>query len=125
MFLLCASCSHKVGDSVRSKSDTVALVHVRTDSVYIKDSVFTDRDTYMRGDTVYRVISRVQYKDRWRTRTRTDTVYRSVRDTVRVEVPVRVAERVKWYDKGFMWLGRACCIAALLWVLFLYLRQKK
>lgn len=82
MFLLFASCSHKVSDSVRSKSDTVALVHVRTDSVFLKDSVFVDRNTYVRGDTVYRIVSRVQYKDRWRTKIKTDTVYRSVRDTV-------------------------------------------
>ena len=125
MFLLCASCSHKVSDSVRSKSDTVALVHVRTDSIFLKDSVFVDRNTYVRGDTVYRIMSRVQYKDRWRTKIKTDTVYRSVRDTVSVEVPVRVTERVRWYDRAFMWIGRGVCIAALLWALFLYLRRKK
>lgn len=121
---LFASCSHKVSDSVRSKSDTVALVHVRTDSIFLKDSVFVDRNTYVRGDTVYRIVSRVQYKDRWRTKIKTDTVYRSVRDTVSVEVPVRVMERVRWYDKGFMWIGRACCMAALLWAVFLYLKRK-
>ncbi len=122
---LLASCSHKVTDSVRTSADTAALVRVRTDSVLLRDSVFVDRNTYVRGDTVYRIVSRVQYKDRWRTKVRTDTVYRSVRDTVSVEVPVRVMERVRWYDRAFMGVGRLCCIVAILWGLFRYLRRKK
>lgn len=122
---LLASCSHKVTESARMRTDTAALVRVRTDSVLLRDSVFVDRNTYVRGDTVYRIVSKVQYKDRWRTKVRTDTVYRSVRDTVREEVPVYVEKDSRWYDKGFMWIGRACCVVALLWAVFLYLKRKK
>lgn len=30
----------------------------------------------------------------------------------------------KWYNKPFTWIGYLCCIAALLWAIFLYLKRK-
>lgn len=37
---------------------------------------------------------------------------------------VYVEKQMKWYDKGFIWVGRLCCIAVILLVLFLYLKRK-
>lgn len=116
---LFASCSHKVSDSVRSKSDTVALVHVRTDSIFLKDSVFVDRNTYVRGDTVYRIVSRVQYKDRWRTKIKTDTVYRSVRDTVYIREEKHPTQRFT-IVKGSLLI----VFVLFIFVLFLWLAPK-
>ena len=116
---LLASCSHKVSDSVRSKSDTVALVHVRTDSIFLKDSVFVDRNTYVRGDTVYRIVSRVQYKDRWRTKIKTDTVYRSVRDTVYIREEKHPTQRFT-IVKGSLLI----VFVLFIFVLFLWLAPK-
>lgn len=31
----------------------------------------------------------------------------------------------RWYETGFMRIGQLCCIAFLMWVLFLYLKRKK
>lgn len=116
---LLASCSHKVSDSVRSKSDTVALVHVRTDSVLLRDSVFVDRNTYVRDDTVYRIVSRVQYKDRWRTKIKTDTVYRSVRDTVYIREEKHPTQRFT-IVKGSLLI----VFVLFIFVLFLWLAPK-
>lgn len=41
-----------------------------------------------------------------------------VRDIQYVEKPL------KWYDQGFIWVGRICCLAAILWTIFLYIRRK-
>lgn len=41
-----------------------------------------------------------------------------VRDIQYVEKPL------KWYDQGFIWAGRICCLAAILWTIFLYIRRK-
>lgn len=96
------------------------------DSIYIYDSIYVRE----KGDTLYKYVEKIRYKYITRQDTITrytlkvDTVYR---DSVRVEVhecPVYVEKPVKWYNKGFMWLGRMCCIAAILWALFLYLKRK-
>ena len=96
------------------------------DSIYIHDSIYVRE----KGDTLYKYVEKIRYKYITRQDTITrytlkvDTVYR---DSGRVEVnerPVYVEKPVKWYNKGFMWLGRICCIAAILWALFLYLKRK-
>lgn len=84
------------------------------DSIYIHDSIYVRE----KGDTLYKYVEKIRYT------LKVDTVYR---DSGRVEVherPVYVEKPVKWYNKGFMWLGRMCCIAAILWALFLYLKRK-
>lgn len=96
------------------------------DSIYIHDSIYVRE----KGDTLYKYVEKIRYKYITRQDTITrytlkvDTVYR---DSGRVEVyerPVYVEKPVKWYNKGFIWLGRMCCIAAILWALFLYLKRK-
>ena len=96
------------------------------DSIYIHDSIYVRE----KGDTLYKYVEKIRYKYITRQDTITrytlkvDTVYR---DSGRVEVnerPVYVEKPVKWYNKGFMWLGRMCCIASILWALFLYLKRK-
>ena len=96
------------------------------DSIYIHDSIYVRE----KGDTLYKYVEKIRYKYITRQDTITrytlkvDTVYK---DSGRVEMyerPVYVEKPVKWYNKGFMWLGRMCCIASILWALFLYLKRK-
>ena len=85
---------------------------------------------YEKGDTVTKYVEKTLYK--WRTRTdtvyrdrlRVDTLYIERTDSVTVEKPVYIEKPIKWYNQGFMWLGKMCCIALILWAIFLYLKRK-
>ena len=106
--------------------DSLFTSTLSRDSIYIHDSIYVRE----KGDTLYKYVEKIRYKYITRQDTITrytlkvDTVYK---DSGRVEMyerPVYVEKPVKWYNKGFMWLGRICCIAAILWALFLYLKRK-
>ena len=106
--------------------DSLFTSTLSRDSIYIHDSIYVRE----KGDTLYKYVEKIRYKYITRQDTITrytlkvDTVYR---DSGRVEMyerPVYVEKPVKWYNKGFMWLGRMCCIASILWALFLYLKRK-
>ena len=53
-------------------NDTTSFIQrsARVDTVYLRDSVFVSEK--QRGDTVY--LTRVEWRDRWRTRVERDTV---------------------------------------------------
>ena len=109
-----------------ARLDSLFRAMWQRDSVYRRDSIII----YQIGDTVTKYVEREVYK--WRTRTDTvyryrykvDTIYTERRDSVRVERPVYIEAPIKWYDQGFIWVGRMCIIALLLWTLFLYLKRK-
>lgn len=96
------------------------------DSVYKRDSIYI----YEKGDTVTKYVEKTLYK--WRTRTdtvyrdrvRVDTLYIARTDSITVEKPVYIEKPIKWYNQGFMWLGKMCCLAAIIYALFLYIRRK-
>ena len=65
--------SHRYGlDALRAVQDSVALYSVvrSVDTVVVRDSVFVSER--QKGDTVY--LTRVEWRDRWRTRIERDTV---------------------------------------------------
>ena len=72
--LVSPSCkSHRYGlDALRAVQDSVALYSVvrSVDTVVVRDSVFVSER--QKGDTVY--LTRVEWRDRWRTRIERDTV---------------------------------------------------
>ena len=72
--LVSPSCkSHRYGlDALRAVQDSVALYSVvrSVDTVVVRDSVYVRE--VMRGDTVY--LTRLEWRDRWRTRIERDTV---------------------------------------------------
>lgn len=35
-----------------------------------------------------------------------------------------IGKAVQWYEKPLIWIGGLCCIAVLLWVIFLYIQKK-
>lgn len=106
--------------------DSLYRAIFQRDSIYKRDSIYV----YVKGDTVTKYVEKELY--RWRTRTdtvyrdrwRVDTMYVERIDSVTVEKPVYIEKQIKWYNQGFIWLGRLCCIAFILWVLFLYLKRK-
>ena len=96
------------------------------DSVYRRDSTHV----YQNGDTVTKYVEKEVYK--WRTRTdtvyrdrwRVDTMYVERVDSVTVEKPVYIEKQLKWYNQGFIWLGRVCLAALLLWLVYKIVRWK-
>lgn len=81
IILASASCSSTKSMPVVQNNDTTSFIQrsARVDTVYLRDSVFVSEK--QRGDTVY--LTRVEWRDRWRTRVERDTVM-----NVRVEKEV-------------------------------------
>lgn len=80
--------------------DTLKVVQEKTDSIFVKDSIFV----YKNGDTVLIY----KYRDRYKDRYIHDTVYKHSSDSVAypvyVEKKVEV-EYVPWYMKLLSFLG--------------------
>lgn len=72
IILVSASCSSTKSMPVVQSNDTTSFIQrsARVDTVYLRDSVFVSEK--QRGDTVY--LTRVEWRDRWRTRVERDTV---------------------------------------------------
>lgn len=112
---------HTTTDYVNTlRLDSLFKAAIQRDSIYVHD----------KGDTVTKYVEKIRYQ----IKQRTDTLYRNIlhRDTlyiervdsVAVEKPYYIEKPVKWYNQGFTWLGKLCCLAAILWALFMYLKRK-
>lgn len=125
-----ATSTHKVDrDSTyisRRDLDSLYRATYQRDSVILRDSVYI----YLKGDTVTKYIYKERlswqikrdtvYRDRWRVDTlRTERV-----DSLRIEVPVYIEMPLKWYNQGFIWFGRVCLAALLLWLGYKIVRWK-
>ena len=102
-----ASCSSTKSMSVVQSNDTTSFIQrsARVDTVYLRDSVFVSEK--QRGDTVY--LTRVEWRDRWRTRVERDTVM-----DVRVEKEVVQLPPERYVPKFYRW-----CTGLLLAILVL------
>ena len=124
------SSTHQVDrDSIYISSrdlDSLYRATYQRDSVVQRDSVYL----YIAADTVVKYV----YKERlswqikrdtvWRDRWRADTLYTERVDSLRIEVPVYIEKPIKWYNQGFIWLGRVCLAALLLWLVYKVVRWK-
>ena len=72
IILVSTSCSSTKSMPVVQSNDTTSFIQrsARVDTFYLRDSVFVSEK--QRGDTVY--LTRVEWRDRWRTRVERDTV---------------------------------------------------
>ena len=72
ILLASASCSSTKSMPVVQSNDTTSFIQrsASVDTVYLRDSVFVSE--MQRGDTLY--LTRVEWRDRWRTRVEHDTV---------------------------------------------------
>lgn len=122
-----------VRDSASTVDSTVTLHKTNIlDSVRIKDStvIIQDHEGNIVKEEHYRETER--YRSLERAYDGLRRAYEQLKsekvDTVSVPCPVEksvfIEKPIKWYDKGFIWVGRLCCLAALLWALFLYLKRK-
>ena len=107
IILASASCSSTKSMPVVQSNDTTSFIQrsARVDTVYLRDSVFVSEK--MRGDTVY--LTRVEWRDRWRTRVERDTVM-----DVRVEEEVVQLPPERYVPKFYRW-----CTGLLLAILVL------
>lgn len=111
---------------VRHNLDSLYRAIFSRDSIYQRDSIYV----YVKGDTVTRYVEKTLYKLQtrrdtvYRDRVHVDTLYMDRVDSMHVEKPVYIEKQIKWYNQGFIWLGRLCCISFILWILFLYLKRK-
>ena len=92
---------------VVQSNDTTSFIQrsARVDAIYLHDSVFVSEK--QRGDTVY--LTRVEWRDRWRTRVERDTVV-----DVRVEKEVVQLPPERYVPKFYKW-----CTGLLLAILVL------
>ena len=81
---------------VVQSNDTTSFIQrsARVDTFYLRDSVFVSEK--QRGDTVY--LTRVEWRDRWRTRVERDTVM-----DVRVEKEVVQLPPERYVPKFYKW----------------------
>ena len=81
---------------VAQSNDTTSFIQrsVSSDTVYLRDSVYVSER--QRGDTVY--LTRVEWRDRWRTRVERDTVM-----DVRVEKEVVQLPPERYVPKFYRW----------------------
>ena len=96
IILASESCSSTKSMPVVQSNDTTSFIQrsARVDTVYLKDSVFVSEK--QRGDTVY--LTRVEWRDRWRTRVERDTVM-----DVRVEKEVVQLPPERYVPKFYRW----------------------
>ena len=96
ILLASVSCSSTRSMPVAQSNDTTSFIQrsVSSDTVYLRDSVYVSER--QRGDTVY--LTRVEWRDRWRTRVERDTVM-----DVRVEKEVVQLPPERYVPKFYRW----------------------
>ena len=107
IILASVSCSSTKSMPVVQSNDTTSFIQrsARVDTIYLHDSVFVSEK--QRGDTVY--LTRVEWRDRWRTRVERDTVM-----DVQVEKEVVQLPPERYVPKFYRW-----CTGLLLAILVL------
>ena len=87
----------------------------RIDTIYRHDSIYIRE--VQRGDTVY--LTRVEWRDRWRTRVERDTVV-----DVRVEKEVVQLPPERYIPKFYRWCTALLWIIFFIYIAYLFLRSK-
>ena len=107
LFFLLVSCRSLDPTTLHHATQHYTTQHnVTHDTVYLRDSVFVSER--QRGDTVY--LTRVEWRDRWRTRVERDTVM-----DVRVEKEVVQLPPERYVPKFYRWCT-GLLFALLTWV---------
>ena len=101
---------------VVQRSDTTSYVQrsATHDTIYLRDSVYVSER--QREDTVY--LTRVEYRDRWRTRVERDTVV-----DVQVEKEVVQLPPERYVPKFYKWTAAIFWTGIALLILYLILRS--
>lgn len=119
---------HVVRDTVNQtvyRHDTIRDIRHYHDTLIQRDSVFVEGQTVYREKLVMKL--RTLHDTAIVHRIFRDTMYISKRDSVSVPVYVDRIQKVKyipWHIRLLSGLGGLCCVAAIAWLLFLYLKRK-
>jgi len=112
LLLILSGCSPKIYERVVYQKDTTYVSKIDSIYKYERDSVFVKE----KGDTVYKYVERVRYRDRYKV----DTLIKVKVDSVDVEriMEVEVEKPLSWWQgfriDAFWWLLGAV-VALLLW----------
>ena len=98
----CMSCKSLDTTTLHHTTQHYTTLHHTADTVVVRDSVYVRE--VMRGDTVY--LTRLEWRDRWRTRIERDTVV-----DVRIEKEVVQLPPERYVPKFYKWC------TGLLWVI--------
>lgn len=114
LILIAASCSPRIIEHVVVQRDTLKVVKVDSIWNYQHDSVFVKE----KGDTVYKYVEHIRYRDR----VKVDTLIKVRVDSVAVErvKEVKVAQPLSGWKKfqiGAFWWLAAAALALLIWTL--------
>ena len=114
LILIAASCSPRIIEHVVVQRDTVKVVKVDSIWNYQHDSVFVKE----KGDTVYKYVEHIRYRDR----VKVDTLIKVRVDSVAIErvKEVKVAQPLSGWKKfqiGAFWWLAAAALALLIWTL--------
>ena len=113
LLLLLSGCSPRIYERVVYQKDTTYVSKIDSVYKYERDSVFVKE----KGDTVYKYVERVRYRDRYNV----DTLIKVKVDSVAVEriKEVKVEKPLSWWQsakiRAFWWLLGAI-ILCLLWI---------
>lgn len=125
--VLLTSCSTPrsvIVERVVAKTDTLYKTNVRADTLRILDSVFVNQ--YTKGDTVYKEKTTWRWRDK--VSIKTDTIYKiMLRDDTKQQLQTQKqgVTALKWYQRTIYHIGALCCIAAIIWMIFLYIKKRR
>ena len=111
LFFLLVSCKSLSPTTIASAASMASTtIHTR-DTILLRDSIFISER--QRGDTVY--LTRVEWRDRWRTRVDRDTVMdgRVEKEVVQLPPERSVPKFYKW-TAAIFWTGIALLILYLI-----------
>ena len=113
LFMCFTSCSPRIVEHIVVQHDTTKVVRVDSIWNYQHDSVFVKE----KGDTIYKYVEHVRYRDR----VKIDTFYKVQVDSVAYETikEVKVEKPLSWWQKfrmkSFWWLLGGLAVA-LIWI---------
>lgn len=112
LLLILSGCSPKIYERVVYQKDTTYVSKIDSIYKYERDSVFVRE----KGDTVYKYVERVRYRDRYKV----DTLIKVKVDSVAVEriKEVKVEKPLSWWQKfriGAFWWLLGSVVLLLLW----------
>lgn len=112
MFCRCTTTKYVPTTEYRDRIVTKTDSFLKTDSVYVHDSV----SVYIRGDTIFKDKYQLRYKDRYIIRNKSDTLI--VRDSIPYKVEIE--KQLSKADKAFLNIGKiasACLFVGVLAIL--------
>lgn len=109
MFCRCTTTKYVPITEYRDRIVTKTDSFLKTDSVYVYDSV----SVYIRGDTVFKDKYQLRYKDRYIIRNKSNTLI--VRDSIPYKVEIE--KQLSKADKAFLNIGKIASVCLFIGVL--------